>query len=318
MNNLLVIPILVPLLAAMAMVFLRRRIYAQRAAGAAALLVSAAAALVLAEQAARNGMQTLQLGGWPAPFGITLAGDMLAALLVLTANIAGLACLLYVFGSIGREREAHYAHPFLMILFCGVNGSFLTGDIFNLFVFFEVMLIASYALLSLGGRPGQLRESLKYVLVNMVSSTLFVAALAYLYASAGTLNMAHLSERIAAVGQDGPLTAVSLLFLVVFSLKAALFLFFWLPGAYGAPPPAVAAVFAALLTKVGVYAILRVFTLIFYHQPHITHTALIGMGAATMLLGALGAAAQDRIRPILAYNVVFSVGFAVFGIGVGG
>lgn len=317
MNNLLIYPILIPLIAGMVMIFLRRHRRAQRWLSAAGMLAVLAVALELIRRIAREGIQILHLGGWQAPFGITLAGDMLSALLVCAAQVAGLACLLYMFDSIGEEHETHYAYPFLMVLMCGVNGSFLTGDMFNLFVFFEVMLIASYALMSLGGRKGQLRESLKYVLINMVSSTLFVVALAFLYSIAGTLNMAHLSERIAAAGQDGLMTAVSLLFLIVFSLKAALFLFFWLPGSYSAPPPAVAAIFAALLTKVGIYAILRVFTLIFYHQPQITHTAMIWMGAATMILGALGAVAHDRIRSILAYNVIVSVGFVVFGIGVG-
>src|SRR5690606_38369411 len=143
--------------------------------------------------------------------------------------------------------------------------------------------------LTLGGKKVQLRESIKYVLINMISSTIFVVAIAYLYSLTGTLNMAHLSERVAQAGQDGLLTTVSLLFLVVFGTKAALFLFFWLPGPYSAPPAAVAALFAALLTKVGIYAILRLFTLIFPHQPDITHTVLLVLGAATMLLGAFGA-----------------------------
>jgi multicomponent Na+:H+ antiporter subunit D len=207
-------------------------------------------------------------------------------------------------------------YPFILILLCGVNGSFLTGDIFNLFVFFEVMLISSYVLLSLGGKRLQLRESIKYVIINVVSSTLFVVSIAYLYSITGTLNMAHLSERIAAIGQDGLLTTVSFLFLAVFGLKSGLLLFFWLPGSYSAPPPAVSALFAALLTKVGIYAIIRTFTLLFYHKPEITHTAILYMSVLTMILGALGAIFHWEIKKILAYNVVVAVGFILFGVGV--
>src|SRR5690606_22647130 len=160
---------------------------------------------------------------------ISLVADMLSGLLLLASSIVGLVCLLYAFYSVGRERKPYYVYPFMLFLISGVNGSFLTGDLFNLFVFFEVMLIASYVLLSLGGEKHQLRETIKYVVINIISSTLFVVAIAYLYSITGTLNMAHLSERVATAGQDGLLTTLSLMFLFVFGLKAALFLYFWLP-----------------------------------------------------------------------------------------
>ncbi len=204
----------------------------------------------------------------------------------------------------------------MLFLVTGVNGSFLTGDLFNLFVFFEVMLLASYVLLSLGGTKVQLRESIKYVLINVISSALFLASIAYLYGMTGTLNFAHLSVRVAEVGQDGLMNTIALLFVVVFGLKAALFLFFWLPGSYGAPPTAIAAVFAALLTKVGIYALFRMFTLIFYHEPQFTHTVLAVMAALTMILGGIGAVAYNDIRKILAYNVIIAVGFIIAGLAV--
>jgi multicomponent Na+:H+ antiporter subunit D len=316
MNNLLIFPIIIPLLAGILMIFVREARVLQRwisliAAGATAIIAWRLIGVV-----SDQGVQTLYVGGWTAPYGITLVADMFSALLVFTTSIVVLACLLYTFDSIGKNHESHYVYPFILFLVCGVNGSFLTGDIFNLFVFFEVMLIASYVLISLGSTKTQLRESLKYVLINMVSSTMFVMAIAYLYAMTGTLNMAHLSERVASAGQDGLMTTVSLLFLIVFATKAALFLFFWLPGSYSAPPSAIAAIFAALLTKVGIYAILRVFTLIFYHQPQITHSVMLALGALTMIFGAFGAVAFWSIRKILAYNVIVSVGFIVFAIGV--
>jgi len=314
MNNLLVLPVVIPLVTGMILIFLQRRPRLQRGLGIAGVILSLSLAGYLVRTVHERGIQTLNIGGWPAPFGITLVADMLSALLVFAAFIVALACLMFA-GPAAGKHERYYLYPLMLILVCGVNGSFLTGDIFNLFVFFEVMLIASYVLLTLGSKREQLRQSIKYVLINMISSTLFVVAVAYLYAIAGTLNMAHLSERVAEAGQDGLLTTVSLLFLAVFGIKAALLLFFWLPGPYSAPPAVVTALFAALLTKVGIYAILRVFTLIFYHQPQITHTALMVMGAFSMVLGALGAAFHWRIRKILAYNVIISAGFIAFGIG---
>lgn len=316
MNNLIIFPIIIPLLTGIFLIFLRKHHRLQRWMSIISVILTLGITGYLIRLISLEGIQTLNVGGWEAPFGITLVADMLSTLLVLTTLVVCLACLLYTFDSIGKDRENYYVYPFILVLICGVNGSFLTGDIFNLFVFFEVMLIASYVLISLGGKKFQLRESLKYVLINMVSSTLFVVAIAYLYSITGTLNMAHISERVAAAAQDGLITTVSLLFLIVFGLKAALFLFFWLPDSYSAPHPAISAIFAALLTKVGIYAILRMFTLIFYHQPQITHSVMLWMGALTMILGAFGAIAHTGIRKILAYNVVVSVGFIVFGIGV--
>jgi multicomponent Na+:H+ antiporter subunit D len=316
MNNWVVLPLLIPLLTGVCLVFLQRKIVLQEWLAMISTALMLWASVWLVYQVSENGIQVLHIGGWEAPFGITLVVDMLSALLLVTSSIVSLACLLYAFRSLDESRKKYYLYPFILFLISGVNGSFMTGDIFNLFVFFEVMLLASYVLLGLGGEKLQLRESIKYVIINVISSTLFVVAVAYLYSITGTLNLAHLSERVAAAGQDGLITTVSLLFLTVFGMKAALFLFFWLPGSYSAPPGAVAAIFAALLTKVGVYAILRMFTLVFYHQPQITHTVMLWMSALTMLLGAAGAVSQWKIRPILAYNVVISVGFIMFGVAV--
>lgn len=316
MNNLVVAPLLIPLFAGILAVFVQGNLRLQKwiaGAGAAAML---GASLALAGTVAESGIQVLYLGGWEAPFGITLVADMLSALLVATASLVTLACLLYGFGSLDEGRQRHYAYPLMLLLACGVNGSFLTGDLFNLFVCFEVMLVASYALVSLGGERLQLRESIKYVVVNMVSSTLFFLAVAYLYSITGTLNLAHLSERVALAGQDGLMTTVALLFVIIFGTKSALFLYFWLPGSYSVPPAAVTALFSALLTKVGIYTILRTFTLVFYHQPQVTHTLLVWMAAITMVLGGLAAISHWDLRRILAYNIVISVGFIVFGIGV--
>lgn len=316
MSNVLILPVIIPLLAGMTMIFFRRRVRPQQWITIISIIATIGTAIFMVQRISSDGIIVLDVGGWEAPYGISLVGDMLSALLVLAASVITLMCVLYAVDSISHDHKIHYFYPFMLILLCGVNGSFLTGDIFNLFVFFEVMLISSYVLLSLGGKKLQLRESIKYVVINVISSTLFVIAIAYLYSITGTLNMAHLSERIAAVGQDGMLTTVSFLFLSVFGLKSGLLLFFWLPGSYSAPPPAVSALFAALLTKVGIYAIIRSFTLLFYHKPEITHTAILYMSVLTMILGALGAVFHWEIKKILAYNVVISVGFIMFGVGM--
>ncbi len=316
MTNWVIMPLLIPLLTGVLLIFFHRRNGIQRAISAVSVLAGLGASLYLTSRVSEHGIQTLHMSGWAPPFGIVFVADMFAALLVLTAAIIGAACLFYAFRTIGEERENHYFYPFFQFLLVGVQGSFMTGDIFNLFVCFEVMLISSYALIVHGGGKTQLRESIKYILVNIVSSVLFVASVAYLYAVVGTLNMAHLSVRVAEAGQGGMLNVVAVFFLIVFSLKGGLFLFFWLPGSYSAPHSAVIALFAGLLTKVGLYAIIRTFTLIFYHDPAVTHTLIGWMAAATMILGVLGAVAFQDVNRILIYNIVAAVGFIAFGLAV--
>jgi multicomponent Na+:H+ antiporter subunit D len=314
MNNLVILPIIIPVISGMIMVIFRKRIKLQRFLGVFSTIAILIVAVFLIIQNKTEGIQTLQLGGWEAPFGISMVADMFSSLLILVTSIVAFCCLLYAFPSIGKEREAYYFNPLFLFLIAGVNGSFITGDIFNLFVCFEVMLVSSYVLISLGGTKIQLRESIKYILINILSSFLFLVAIAFLYAMTGTLNFAHLSVRVAEVGQEGLMTTVAILFLVVFSLKAGLFLFFWLPGSYSAPPTVISAIFAALLTKVGIYAIMRIFTLVFYHDPGVIHLLIGILAALTMLLGAIGAVAYNDIQRILTYNVIVGVGFILAGV----
>ncbi|MED3573968.1 Na+/H+ antiporter subunit D [Cytobacillus praedii] len=314
MNNTVILPMIIPVIAGLIMVIFRNNIRFQRLLSIFTILAVGAVSILLMNQIRNEGIQALQAGGWAAPFGITIVADMFSAILLLTTSIVSLFCLIFAFSSIGREREEHYFYPMFLFLISGVCGSFLTGDLFNLFVCFEVMLISSYVLISLGGTKLQLRESTKYILINVISSSLFLLAIAYLYAITGTLNLAHLSLRVAEAGQDGLMTTVAFLFLIVFSMKAALFLFFWLPGSYSAPPTAVAAIFAALLTKVGIYAIFRLFTLVFYHEQETTHFVIGILGAITMVLGAMGAVAYQDIKKILTYNVIVGVGFIISGL----
>src|SRR5690625_212858 len=313
MNNLLVLPMVLPLIIGVLLVFIPSYITIQRWTAFIVLAVNASISFLLLQQIVSNGIITLDFGNWEAPFGISFVGDSFAMILVLTTNLISAICVLYAVGTIGIKREKLYFYPFDLMLVAGVNGSFLTGDLFNLFVTFEVMLLASYALITLGGDKKQLQESFKYIAINVVSSSLFLIAIAYLYGLLGTLNMAHLSERIAETGQTPLLTVVSLLFLIVFSIKSGLLLYQWLPGAYSTPPTAVAALFGALLTKVGIYALFRTFTLLFYHEPYITHTLIGIMAAITLIGGSIVAIAYKDLRLIASYIFVISVGFILIG-----
>lgn len=314
MNNLLIAPVVIPLLIGMVLIIFHTNIHLQRVLSLIALLATAAVSGLLINQIRLDGIQTLQLGGWEAPYGISFVGDMFSVLLLLVTSIVAICCLIYAFPTIGRKQQKLYFYPLFLFLITGVNGSFLTGDLFNLYVFFELFLVASYVLITLGGEKRQLRESLKYIFTNIISSSFFLMGVAYLYSITGTLNLAHLSLRIAEAGQDGMITTVAFLFLIVFALKAGLLLFFWLPGSYSAPPTAIAALFAALLTKVGIYAIFRMFTLIFYHEPQITHLFIGILAAVTMILGGIGAVGFWDLKKILTYNVIISVGFIIAGL----
>lgn len=314
MNNIIVLPMIIPLLSGIILTFFRTYIRTQRWISFIAMLITAGVSYYILRVIQQDGILRLDFGGWQPPFGILFVADSFAMLLVLTTSVVTAICLLYAFSSTEKAREHMYFYPFVLFLIAGVNGSFLTGDIFNLFVCFEVMLLSSYVLITLGGKKAQLRESLKYVAINVFSSWLFLVAIAYLYGTVGTLNMAHLSERIAEVGQGPLITTISIVFLIVFSLKAGLVLYYWLPGSYSVAPTAVAALFGALLTKVGIYALFRVFTLLFYHEPKITHTLIGVMAAITLIGGSIGAIAYKNIRAIVTYNVIITVGFMLISL----
>lgn len=317
MNNIIVLPLIIPIMIGVLLVFFNRYVKLQRTVTLLTLLSITGISVYILNTIQSEGILRLDFGGWEPPFGILFVADSFSVLLVLTASIVTALCTIYAFSSIGERHEKMYFYPFVLFLLAGVNGSFLTGDMFNLFVCFEVTLLASYVLITLGGTRRQLRESIKYVVINVVASWFFLLALAYLYGSLGTLNMAHLSERVAEAGQDPLLTTIGILFLVVFSIKAGLLLFFWLPGSYSAPPMAIAALFGALLTKVGIYALFRTFTIIFYHNPFITHTLLSVMAGITLIVGCMGAIAYKDMRLIASYNVVIAVGFMLVGLAIG-
>lgn len=317
MNLTLVLPLIIPLLTAIITLLARKWRHAQRwisVFAAAALLAAALALLILVW---REGIQVAQIGNWPAPYGITLVADLLSAIMVVLAGLMGLAVAVYSLASMDSQRERFGFYPLLHILLMGVCGAFLTGDMFNLYVWFEVMLVASFVLVALGGERAQLEGAVKYVTLNLISSALFLAAVGILYGVTGTLNMADLALEVGRMAQPGLITTLSMLFLISFGIKAAIFpLFFWLPASYHTPPVAVSAIFAGLLTKVGVYALIRVFTLIFVQDIAFTHTLILVIASLTMVTGVLGAVAQNSFRRILSFHIVSQIGYMIMGLGL--
>ena len=205
--------------------------------------------------------------------------------------------------------------PLLHALLAGVCGAFLAGDVFNLYVWFEVMLIASLALLVLGGRPAQLDGAVRYAALSLIATTLLLSGIGLLYGLTGTLNMADLHLRVQEVEDQGLLTLVAMVFIIAFGLKSAVFpLFFWLPASYHTPQTAVSAVFSGLLTKVGVYALIRFFTLIFRHDVGYTHELLLWVAGLTMVTGVLGAASRNELRRILSFHIISQIGYMILGL----
>ena len=317
MNLWLLFPIAIPFLTAIVLVLgWNRRLFQRVAstAGAAALFGSGIGLLI---DVYGNGIQSAQIGSWPAPFGITLVADLFSSIMIAMTGVVGFAIAIYSLADMDRERESFGYYPLVHVLLMGVCGSFLTGDIFNLYVWFEVMLISSFVLLELGGKKAQLEGAIKYMTLNLLSSALFLTAVGILYGTTGTLNMADLAVRLREMPHPALMTTSAMLFMLAFGIKAGVFpLFFWLPASYHTPPAPVSAIFAGLLTKVGVYALIRVFTLLFIHDIPTTHTIILVVAGLTMLTGVLGAVAQNEFRRLLSFHIISQIGYMIMGLGL--
>jgi multicomponent Na+:H+ antiporter subunit D len=315
MSTLLILPLLIPALAAALGLVLPRRVWPRRALALVAMGALTAVAAWLLWEVWHGGVLVLRVGGWKAPVGITLAADLLGALMVLLSGVMGLAGVVYGAGTLEPRLEAGAFHPLLLVMITGVCGSFLTADLFNLFVWFEVMLVASFVLLVLEAGRAQLEACLKYMTLSLLGSALFLTALALLYAVGGSLNLADLARRLPGTSQPALATAAAMLLIVVFGLKAALFpFFFWLPASYHTPPVVVTTLFSALLTKVGLYALFRTFTLLFTGDPGLTHQVLLGMALLSMVTGVLGAVAQYDFRRLLSFHIISQMGYLLAGL----
>lgn len=315
MNMLIVAPILIPFVTAIvSLLFPNRWGKVFSVLGATGLLAAALALLNLVHQ---TGIQVMQIGNWPAPFGISIVVDMFSAIMVLFAGIIGFVISIYSFYSIDPKRHAFGYYALFHIMLMGVNGAFTTGDIFNMYVWFEVLLIASFVLMVLGGERPQIEGAVKYVTLNLLSSTFFLVAIAVLYGKLGTLNLADLAVRVSQSYDDTLVKTASILLLGAFGIKAAIFpLYFWLPASYHTPPPAVSAMFSGLLTKVGVYALIRAFTLIFIWDRAVTHNALLIIAGLTMFFGVIGAAVEYDFRRLLSFHIISQIGYMIMGLGL--
>lgn len=306
--------VVVPLLTAAILLALWTMPKARRWVAVLGSVAHVVSAMMLLDDVARAGAISRQMGNWPAPFGITFTADILSAVLVAVASVVGFAVNIYSAENLDAERKEFGFHPLFFVLLAGVSGAFVTGDLFNLFVWFECILLSSFVLIGLGGEKAQVRGAMNYVVPNLFSSMLFLSGLGLLYGVTGTLNMEDLGVRLAEV--PAPLAmALSFVFLVAFSVKAAVFPFFsWLPTSYHTPPVAISALFAGLLTKVGVYALFRYFTVVYPLQEGFLSGVIMGASILTMLVAIVAATVATDLKKILAYNIVSHIGTMVAGL----
>lgn len=316
MDSLLLAPLLFQLALAVLLMFFWRDTRAQRGLSIAGSVIGLILSIVLFREVWLNGIITSQSGNWQAPFGITLVADSLSATLVLLTHIVGLAISIYSSTSIISERAKFGYFPIFHFLLMGLTGAFITGDIFNLYVWFEVIIISSFVLLTIGGEKPQIEGAVKYFTLNILASVIFLTAIAVLYGLTGTLNMADLHVKIAELENKTLVNITALIFFTGFAIKSAVFpLYFWLPASYHTPPAAVSAIFGGLLTKVGVYAMIRVFTLIFVPDPFF-EKLILTLAILTLISGGLGALVQNNIQKIFSYLIICHIGFMVAGLGM--
>ncbi|MBX4928193.1 Na+/H+ antiporter subunit D [Rhizobium binae] len=287
------------------------------------LAISGLAGLALMDAAllakvAAEGPLTMVMGRWLPPFGIAFTVDLFGALMAFAAALAGLAGGIHALADIGESGRRYGFFPLLMLLMAGVTGAFLTGDVFNLYVWFEVLLISSFGLIILGSERQQIDGALKYAVLNLIATTLFLVGVGILYAVFGTLNMADIAGKASDIGGTAPLMSLASLFLLAFAMKAAAFpVNFWLPAAYHTPRITVSALFAGLLTKVGIYALVRVMVMLLPVERAELSLVIALAAAATILVGALGALAENDVRRMLGHVVISGIGNMLAGVALG-
>lgn len=319
MNLVTPLVVLLPLLGAAVALTQAKRPRVQMLIAVSVLSTVLSLGIVLLVAVDTSGALAVELGGWEAPFGIVLVVDRLAALLLVVSAAVLLAVLIFSVGQGladgDRETPVSIYYPTYLILAAGVFNAFIAGDLFNLYVSFEILLVASFVLITVGGTELRIRAGTVYIVVSIVSSVIFLAAIAMIYGATGTVNIAQLSVRLSQLPPDIQLT-LHVMLLVAFGIKAAVFpLSFWLPDSYPTAPAPVTAVFAGLLTKVGVYAIMRTEMILF--PGGALNTVILIVAALTMLVGILGAVAQSDLKRLLSFTLVSHIGYMLFGIGLG-
>ncbi|MBN2349995.1 MAG: cation:proton antiporter [Bacteroidales bacterium] len=314
--NVIALPILFPLVLIILLIFIRSK----KIAGLISIfasLVLLAISLYLLQLVIKQEVIVIQMGGWEAPYGISLVLDYLSAIMLVVSAFIILTISLYAFRFIKNENFGSRFYVFFFSITMGLNGAFITGDVFNLYVWFEVILLSSFVLITLGNRKEQLEGGIKYMALNLIGSLFFLAGLGLLYGNTGTLNMAHLAQILQDDQQSLLMNTSAMLFFVAFGIKAAIFpLFFWLPSSYHTPNISVSALFAGLLTKVGVYALIRFFTLFFVQDQVFWHNLLLILAGFTMVIGGMAASTHYETRRILSYHIISQIGYMIMGLGI--
>lgn len=316
---LVIAPVAMPMLAGALLLMFRHHMRWQAAIAALTLFAMGAADAALLSRALSEGPVVMTMGRWLPPFGITFAADVLGSAFALSATFVALICVLFSAREIDAGDRRYGFYPFLMLMMAGISGAFLTGDIFNLYVWFEVFLISSFGLLILAADKEQVDGATKYAVLNLLATAFFLIATAYLYGAFGTLNMADIARKAKTVGATAPLATIAALYFLAFGMKAAAFpVNFWLPASYHTPRVVVAALFGGVLTKIGVYALLRTLVMLFPLERLQIAGAIGWIAGATMLLGGLGALAQTDFRRMVGFLVISGVGVMLAGLAVGG
>jgi multicomponent Na+:H+ antiporter subunit D len=314
--TLAILPILLPIMLMIIHLVIRRERSAAIAGitGSLLLLINA---LFIAKQVFKRGILTLVVGGWDAPFGISIVIDSMSALFLVISSVIIIA--ISIFALKFQEKKAYLTkfYFFFFTLILGINGAFITGDIFNLYVWFEVMLLSSFVLITLGFSREQMRAGIKYMALNLIGSLFFLAGIGLLYGKTGTLNMAHLAQILMNDEKSILINSSAMLFFLAFGIKAAVFpLYFWLPASYHTPDITITSLFAGILTKVGVYAMIRFFTLFFVQDPLFWHNLLFVVAGLTMIVGGMAATSRYETRKILSYHIISQIGYMIMGLAI--
>lgn len=314
---LIIAPVVIPILFGAALLMVRSTSNRQGKIACLGMALLVIVCFGLLQQVLSTGPVSMTMGRWLPPFGITFSVDIAGALLAFTSAVIALVGTIYSLSTVNSLEQRYGFYPFFMLMMAGVSGAFLTGDIFNLYVWFEVLLISSFGMIVLGSEKRQLDGTMKYAFLNLVATTMFLMATGYLYGVMGTLNMADIWRKVNSGVSQGPVTTIAVLYFLAFSMKAAAFpLNFWLPASYHTPKFLVSAVFAGLLTKVGVYALLRVSIMLFAPQHDTFAPAIAWIAGITMMVGVMGALAQNDIRRIFGYLVISGIGTMLAGIAI--
>lgn len=319
--TLLALPVVIPMFGAAFLLMLvrftsKRRVPWQRWTAVFVALVQLAISVLVLLSTTNGTRIVYQVGGWEAPYGITLFADGLTGIMLVMTSLLVLVTIPYAIATLDLYRESNGFYSLTLLLLMGVSGAFLTGDFFNLYVFFEVFLMASFVLITLGGTPTQINGGIRYVAINLIASILFLICAGVVYGTLGTLNLAQMAQRLDGA-PTGLVYLLAGLMLVAFGSKAALFpVFFWLPASYHTPHPAVTVLFGGILTKVGIYVIFRLYPLLFPQVLRDWQPLLLTIAALTMIVGVLGAFAQPTIRRLLSFHIISQIGYIMMALAI--